>query len=175
MTDIAQPRITVDRFSLLSLLQERKLTTAEGDTLRANEQYQVLPSEYGSLYRLAVYTRAGGYHCSGRIHNVATLMGRPCPCTDGWVPVLSPSFLKSVLPVPIVVVQPPPESLGLRLRLLAGLPALSPAEAALIAGMVWEPQPLVACQPDLSQTAQALLADAGIILFNLRHACPHGR
>lgn len=174
MTELVEPRVIIDRFSLLSLLEERVITTVNGQVVRASEQYLVLPIEYGSLYQLALRARVGdGYQCSGRIHDVATLMARPCPCMDGWVPVLSPSFLRSVLPVPIVVTQPPPESFGLRLRLLSSIPALSIPEATLIAGIVWDPHPLVACQRDLSKTAQGLLADAGVILLDLHHQCPH--
>ena len=174
MIEVVEPRVVVDRFALLSLLRDGSLESADRSAIRASEQYLVLESEYGSLYRATLASRSSaGYRCAGRIHDVATVMMKPCEYADGWIPVLSPSFLGKVLPVPIVVAQPPPEALGLRVRLLSAVKTLSDAEAALIAGLVWHPHVFVACERDLSQTARELLTEAEIVILDLHHDCPH--
>jgi hypothetical protein len=165
MREINHERLMLDRFALLALLRDGGLKSADGRLIAADTEYLILESEYQSLYRTALIARRGNEGV-GRLDAVSSLVSKPQE--HDWIPVLSPSFLSEILPTPIVVAQPPPEALGLRVRLFMAVEGLSDPEAALVAGLVYFPYPLLACLQDLSRTAIELVAAAEIATIDLQ-------
>jgi hypothetical protein len=169
---LTRENLALDRFALLELLQSRSVSTTDGQIWVATGQYIVPEVEYGSLYRAALLSRReGSSPVEGRLRALSLVVCKPVGLD--WLPVLSPAFLSKILPTPIVIVQPPPECLGLRVRLRLALPDLPESEAALIASMTYFPGALIACLRDLSELAVELLADAGVDVADLMHDCPH--
>ncbi|RZU01297.1 hypothetical protein EV645_8127 [Kribbella rubisoli] len=172
--DVVAAQLAIDRYALLALLQDGELRTSDGKEIRATQEYVVLPNEYAAVFKAALEARldhAGA--CAGDLHDIAEIMLQPCPCTEGWVPALEPSFLSAALPVPVRIAQTPAASLGWRVRLRSAMDSITEAEAALLAGLLHLRLPLVACVPGLSPPTLEFLADIAVEVIDLSHACPN--
>ncbi|WP_344234568.1 hypothetical protein [Kribbella hippodromi] len=170
--DVVVPRLVIDRYALLTLLQDGELRTSDGVEVRATREYVVPPNEYAAVFKAALDARtdhAGA--CAGDLHDIADVMLQLCPCVEGWVPALEPSFLSTALPVPVRVVQPPADALGWRVRIRSAIEPIAEAEAALLAGLLHLRLPLLACIPGLSQPTLDFLTDLPLQVLDIAHTC----
>jgi hypothetical protein len=167
--------VMLDRVALWHLLMTGTVRAVGDGAVAPPEKYVVLVSEYLIIYQAALRAGEPTQGC-GRLHEVAVLGHHACECQDGWIPVLSPSFLSACVEPALEIRPLPADAIGMRLRLQRALPNLNSADLSLLVGLAWAPSPLIQCSAVRSESFSSFAREAGLVLLELDHrdcgACP---
>lgn len=161
----ARGRMVLDHRAANILLMQGSVQAMGIGDLRPT-QFALPLSEYALLYARALSSRR---FCPPRYHAIAMLLRKSCECRDGWVPLLSSSFIETLSTPALEILSQGPETITLRLGLRRSFPGLGERDASLLTAAVLTSSSNLVCSKMLGQAYLETASRLGVEVLELSH------
>lgn len=157
--------VIVDYVAAKTLLSTGTLAAKESGLINA-EGFVLPGTEYTFLYSRAL---GSNLICPSKYHSIAGLLGKSCECLQGWIPLLSTSFIGALGKPSLRILQQPSAAIALRLWLKKTFSELGDRDCALLTGGILTSYPTLVCTASLSPAYVTAALHLGLAFMELDH------